>query len=254
MPTDRPREWSRRRDRSIADAAGVDGRTVVGLAFRRPGGWSARGDARRRRSPTGCRPFHLPRRTQCHHPARPRGPRRYLRPRSRPRSRLMSRMPARREVGDAFELIWPTGEVDEELLGDPLSEEPATGRAPQRHAPSSGASPSPEPITVPLTPVTPPSRSRGASGRTRPVPDDVVLAVQRAIAAIGPEEAKVDEPSPAPRLPDPSTGSDQVAVGGRLRSATGRSAHDASAVGADRRPTIGAQAADQRVAASLTTH
>ena len=39
-----------------------------------------------------------------------------------------------REVVDAFELIWPTGEIDEQFLGGPLSEMPAPG-APYGDAP-----------------------------------------------------------------------------------------------------------------------
>ena len=111
-----------------------------------------------------------------------------------------------REVVDAFELIWPTGEIDEQFLGGPLSEMPAPG-APYGDAPrSDDPSPPPLPMTVRLKPLTAPPEVPEPSW-SEPVSDDVVLAIQRAIAAIGSELAVADEPPPAPRLPEPSTGS-----------------------------------------------
>lgn len=81
-----------------------------------------------------------------------------------------------REVADAFELIWPTGEIDEQFLGGPLSEMPQPGAD---HA------------------------DRRESGpEDGPVSDDVVLAIQRTIAAIGSGPAVLEAPPLAPRLPD----------------------------------------------------
>jgi hypothetical protein len=84
-----------------------------------------------------------------------------------------------REVADAFELIWPTGEIDEQFLGGPLSEmpEPGAERTDQRE-------PGPE------------------NGQ---VSDDVVLAIQRTIAAIGSDQAVLTTPPSMPRLPDRTT-------------------------------------------------
>ena len=80
-----------------------------------------------------------------------------------------------REVADAFELIWPTGEIDEQFLGGPLSEMPQPG-ADLFHG--------------------------RAADR---VSDDVVLAIQRTIAAIGSEPAPLAAPPLAPCLPDRTT-------------------------------------------------
>ena len=110
-----------------------------------------------------------------------------------------------REVVDAFELIWPTGEIDEQFLGGPLSEMPAPG-APYSDAwPIDDPNPPPLPMTVRLKPLTAPP-SVPEQPWSEPVSDDVVLAIQRAIAAIGSELAVADEPPPTPRLPDRSTG------------------------------------------------
>ena len=85
-----------------------------------------------------------------------------------------------REVADAFELIWPTGEIDEQFLGGPLSEMPQPGAEhPDRR------------------------ESWPEDGR---VSDDIVLAIQRTIAAIGSDPAAIDAPPSAPRLPDRVTG------------------------------------------------
>lgn len=81
-----------------------------------------------------------------------------------------------REVTDAFELIWPTGEIDEQFLGGPLSDMPqpgATHTDMQETWPDNGQ-----------------------------VPDDVVLAIQRTIAAIGSDPAAIEAPPSSPRLPD----------------------------------------------------
>jgi hypothetical protein len=106
-----------------------------------------------------------------------------------------------REVVDSFELIWPTGEIDEQFLGGPLSEMPAPG-APCSDAPSSDdPSPPPLPMTVRLKPLTAPPEAPEPAW-SEPVSDDVVLAIQRAIAAIGSELVVADEAPPAPRLPE----------------------------------------------------
>jgi hypothetical protein len=84
---------------------------------------------------------------------------------------------AEREAGDAFELIWPTGEVDDQIIDGPLSEEP-------------------EPITVVLRPVAPPTEAAEPSSAA-PVADDVVLAVRRAIAALESESAGAEEKTPS---------------------------------------------------------
>ena len=114
-----------------------------------------------------------------------------------------------REVADAFELIWPTGEIDEQFLGGPLSEMPAPG-APYPYdeaSVSNAAMPVPLPMTVRLKPLTTPPDATEPSW-SEPVSDDVVLAIQRAIAAIGSELAVADEPPALPRLPDRSSESD----------------------------------------------
>jgi hypothetical protein len=79
------------------------------------------------------------------------------------------------EVADSFELIWPTGETDEQCLGGQLSEEPSSD---------------PALIDAPL-----PVDAGSAS-------DDVVLAIQR---AIGPDRVAIDRPSLLPRLPARTT-------------------------------------------------
>lgn len=79
-----------------------------------------------------------------------------------------------REVADAFELIWPTGEIDGQFLGWPLSEAPceAVSDAPQ------------------------------AIGAAR-TPDDVVFALRR---AIGPDPGAMDQSALLPCLPERSPG------------------------------------------------
>ncbi len=109
-----------------------------------------------------------------------------------------------REVVDAFELVWPTGEIDEQFLGGPLSEMPAPG-APFGEALRSDSSPPPLPMTVRLKPLTAPPEVLEPAW-SEPVSDDVVLAIQRAIAAIGSELAVADRPLPAPSVPERSTG------------------------------------------------
>ena len=80
-----------------------------------------------------------------------------------------------REVADAFELIWPTGEIDEQFLGGPLSEMPQPG-------------------------------ADFMDGRAADqVSDEIVLAIQRTIAAIGSDPGPIDVPTLAPRLPDRTT-------------------------------------------------
>jgi len=106
-----------------------------------------------------------------------------------------------REVADAFELIWPTGEIDEQFLGGPLSEMPAPGAPYGDSLQSSDPLLRPLPMTVRLKPLpVPPEVS--APSRSEPVSDDVVLAIQRAIAAIGSELVVTGEPPAAPLLPD----------------------------------------------------
>ena len=80
-----------------------------------------------------------------------------------------------REVEDAFELIWPTGEIDEQFLGWPLSEE-------------SGAALSDAPPAV------------GAV----PTPGDIALAIERAARAVGSDPAPIDQPALLPYLPERS--------------------------------------------------
>jgi hypothetical protein len=106
-----------------------------------------------------------------------------------------------REVVDAFELIWPTGEIDEQFLGGPLSEMPAPGALSVPAPHPIDLKPSPLPMTVRLKPLTGPPHVDEPAW-SEPVSDDVVLAIQRAIAAIGSEIGVVDEPPPAPRVPD----------------------------------------------------
>ena len=52
-----------------------------------------------------------------------------------------------REVADAFELIWPTGEIDDQFLGWPLSEEP--GAALPDPPPAIGEGPAPPDHVLP---------------------------------------------------------------------------------------------------------
>ena len=124
-----------------------------------------------------------------------------------------------REVGDEFELIWPTGEVDDHLIDDhlidgPLAEDRPQGVLPSDTPPPSETSPSSETsppgetsppsdaarsavaITVLLPPVAPPTEGAEPSS-TAPVADDVVLAVRRAIAALESESAGAEEPAPS---------------------------------------------------------
>ncbi len=233
VPADRPREWSRRRDRGTADASRVDGAAGGGLALRRT---AAGGCAVTFAAPTPdllrfAVAWPLPPWTSVGPVTRPLPP--------PPRDAVPSPGPAvwlpfdpppvvdlivGREVTDAFELIWPTGEIDEQFLGGPLSDMPQPG-----------------------------ARSHGRATETWPdngqVPDDVVLAIQRTIAAIGSDPAAIEAPPPvaAPARP-----------GDRCRAAAISISTDdgldrgAVAAGADRRTTFGAQAADQRVAASLS--
>jgi hypothetical protein len=109
-----------------------------------------------------------------------------------------------REVADAFELIWPTGEIDEQFLGGPLSEMPAPGALYPDALRSNDTIPPPLPMTVRLKPLTAPSEV-AAPAWTEPVSDDVVLAIQRAIAAIGSELTVAEEPPLEPRLPERSS-------------------------------------------------
>jgi hypothetical protein len=109
-----------------------------------------------------------------------------------------------REVVDAFELIWPSGEIDEQFLGGPLSEMPAPGASYSDTPRSDNPSPPPLPMTVRLKPLTAPPEAPEPAW-SEPVSDDVVLAIQRAIAAIGSELAVADESPLAPCLPGPST-------------------------------------------------
>jgi hypothetical protein len=129
-------------------------------------------------------------------------------------------------VGDAFELIWPTGDVDEDPVGGLVSEAPFGGAQPTGTLSPSETTAAPEPITVLLRPVTPPPEAEEPL-TTGPVPDSVVLAVQRAIAALGIDAAVaaepaplVDEPAAASRLAEGSTGSDVAASGGPASSET----------------------------------
>jgi hypothetical protein len=112
-----------------------------------------------------------------------------------------------REVADAFELIWPTGEIDEQFLGGPLSEMPAPGAPYDDAFMTNVAGPLPLPMTVRLKPLTTPPAIDEPSW-SEPVSDDVVLAIQRAIAAIGSELVVADEPGAAPHLPARSSESD----------------------------------------------
>jgi hypothetical protein len=129
-------------------------------------------------------------------------------------------------VGDAFELIWPTGDVDEDVVGGLVSEAPPGGAHPTDTLAPSETTAASEPITVLLRPVTPPPEEVEPLA-TGPVPENVVLAVQRAIAALGSDAAVVtertplvdepapvvDEPAAASRLAERSTWSDVAASG-----------------------------------------
>jgi hypothetical protein len=107
-----------------------------------------------------------------------------------------------REVGDAFELIWPSGEVDGQVLDESFPE-PALLAPHSEVRPPSDASPASQAILVLLKPMTAPLDVTNSS-TTGAVSDDVVLAVRHAIAAIGSEVA-VDEPAWASRLREPSS-------------------------------------------------
>jgi hypothetical protein len=74
------------------------------------------------------------------------------------------------EVADAFELIWPTGEIDEQFLGWPLTEEPGAALSDAPRAIESG-----------------------------PAPGDVVLAFRQ---EIGPDPVAMDQPALLPCLPE----------------------------------------------------
>jgi hypothetical protein len=106
-------------------------------------------------------------------------------------------------VVDAFELIWPTGEIDEQFLGGPLSEMPAPDAPPVQAPYPIDLSPPPLPMTVRVKPLAAPPEV-DESAWSEPVSDDVVLAIQRAIAAIGSELEVADQPPLAPRLPERS--------------------------------------------------
>lgn len=110
---------------------------------------------------------------------------------------------AGREVGDAFELIWPSGEVDGQVLDEPFSEMPELLAPNSDIRPPSDASPASQAILVLLKPMTAPLDMTDSSA-TRAVSDDVVLAVRHAIAVIGSEGA-VDDPAWASRLREPSS-------------------------------------------------
>ncbi len=189
LSIDRPRERPRRRDRGAADAAGVDGTTGGGMAFR---GAAVGGCAVTFAAPTPdllrfevawprppwtqggptARPLPPPPRDAVPLP----GPALWL-PFDRP---PVADVIVGREVADAFELIWPTGEIDEQFLGGPLSEMPQPGA---EH-----------------------SDRRESGSENGHVSDDIVLAIQRTIAAIGADSAAIEAPPSAPRLPDPVTG------------------------------------------------
>jgi hypothetical protein len=87
-----------------------------------------------------------------------------------------------REVADSFELIWPTGEIDDQYLGGPLWEVPPPdvrfNEMPSRIVPGVASAP----MTVRLRPLAAPVEVTVTP--PEPVSDDVVLAIQRAIAAI----------------------------------------------------------------------
>ena len=110
-----------------------------------------------------------------------------------------------REVGDAFELIWPTGEVDGRVLDEPLAE---PSGVPHRTTP---------PLL--LRPLTAPPEVADTS-HAGSMPDEVVLAVQHAIAAIGSDPAATKGPAPSPRSPEPPSGS--VVPSSALIARTGR--------------------------------
>lgn len=111
-----------------------------------------------------------------------------------------------REVTDAFELIWPTGEIDEQFLGGSLSEMPPPGEPYTDASPAIDASPAYAPMTVRLRPLTAPPEAGEWPGPAR-VSEDVVLAIQRAIAAVGSDLTLVDEPCASLRSAERSTGS-----------------------------------------------
>jgi hypothetical protein len=119
-----------------------------------------------------------------------------------------------REVADSFELIWPTGEIDEQYLGGPLWEmSPPDVRftdIPRPIVPS----PASEPMTVRLRPLTAPPEVLEPA--PEPVSVDVVLAIQRAIAAIGSdavvEAALIDGPPAGTGLACSATGSSMAEV------------------------------------------
>jgi hypothetical protein len=121
-----------------------------------------------------------------------------------------------REVADSFELIWPTGEIDEQYLGGPLWEmSPPDVRfndMPRPIVPS----PASEPMTVRLRPLTAPSEVFEPA--PEPVSVDVVRAIQRAIAAIGSdavvEAALIDGPPTGARLAYSAAGSAIAEVAG----------------------------------------
>jgi hypothetical protein len=151
-----------------------------------------------------------------------------------------------REVADAFELIWPTGEIDEQFLGGPLSEMPAPGAPYDDASGSNVARPLPMPMTVRLKPLTAPPEIAETS-RSEPVSDDVVLAIQRAIAAIGSELVVADETAAAPRLPDRSSESDFL---GTSRTSTA-DASDANAPHAAADPADARRSALKRLIGGL---
>ena len=106
-----------------------------------------------------------------------------------------------REVVDAFELIWPTGEIDEQFLGGPLSEMPAPGAPYGEVQGSDDPTQPPLPMTVRLKPLTAPPRCRRHCGPSR-CPTTSSSPSNARIAAIGPELTVVEEPLPAPRVPE----------------------------------------------------
>jgi hypothetical protein len=85
-----------------------------------------------------------------------------------------------REVADAFELIWPTGEIDDQFLGWPLSEEPGAA-----------------------FPDAPSAIGEG------PAPDHVLPPIWR---ANGPDPVAPDESAPLPCLPERSLGATMPAA------------------------------------------
>lgn len=140
---------------------------------------------------------------------------------------------AEREAGDAFELIWPTGEVDDHIIDGPLPDELSV-----------------EPITVVLRPVAPPTEVAEPSS-TAPVGDDVVLAVRRAIAALESESAGAEEPAPPRPLPGATSGSDVAAPGNPAPSAT---PGDPSTTRSPSEPTEERRSALKRLISGLRRH